>query len=212
MVIDILLLIVACLSLVYGWRKGAIVLFLQLVGIYLATLIATDHADSVGSMLTNDPGMSYLLGYVVIIVVVWIFVWMIAPLFRKVLFFDFLRKCDSLLGMLFSFVSTLVIVSVSLSLFSTANLGNIRAEKVLELGSSGLTPEQIKEYAEMIERKDESLRDYFEPKYIDFETLEESRLFYPLADFGADLCPGLEDVQYQMVEWALNMAAKYDRE
>ena len=64
----------------------------------------------------------------------------------------------------------------------------------------------------MIERKDESLRDYFEPKYVDFETLEESRLFYPLADFGADLCPGLEDVQYQMVEWALNMAAKYDRE
>ena len=212
MVIDIILLIIACVALFYGWCKGAIVLLLQLVGIYVATLLATDYADKVGSMLTDDTGMSYLLGYIIIIVVVWLFVWIIAPLFRKLLLFDFLIKFDSVLGVLFSIVATVVIISVSFSLFTTANLGSVRPEKVLELGSSGLTPEQIKEYADMIERKDESLRDYFEPKYIDFETLEESKFFYPLADFGAKICPGLEDVQYQMMEWALNMAAKYDRE
>ena len=212
MVIDILLLVVACVALIRGWRKGAIVQLLQLVGIYVAMLVAADHADKVGSLLTSDPGISYILGYVLIIVAGWLFVWIIAPLFRKLLFFEVLRKFDSLLGMFFSFAAALVIVSLLLSLFVTANLGSIRTEKVLELGSNGLTPEQIKEYAEMIERKDESLRDYFEPKYIDFETLEESEFFYPLADFGAQICPGLKDVERQMVEWSLNMAAKYDRE
>ena len=136
----------------------------------------------------------------------------VAPLLRKILLFDVLKGFDSLIGMLFSFASAVVIISVTLSLFETVNLGSVRTDKLLELGSSSLTSEQIEEYVAMIERKDESLRDYFEPKYVDFETLNESVLFYPLANFGAAICPGLQDVQHQMVEWTLNMAAKYDRE
>ena len=212
MVIDIILLIVACVALLYGWRKGAIVLLLQLVGVYVAILLAPDYAGDVGAMVTDDQGLAYLLGYAAIILGAWIFLWIIAPLFRKILFFDALRKFDSLLGMLFSFLATGVVVSVMLSLFVTANIGQIRAEKILELGGSGLSSEQIEEYAAMIERKDECVRDYFEPKYIDYKTLDESKFFYPLADFGAAICPTLRDVQQQMMEWTLNMAAKYDRE
>lgn len=212
MVIDIILIVLICLALFYGLRKGAIVLVLQLVAIYAATLVAADHADKVGSIFTDDPGLSYLLGYVLLILGVWLFIWIIAPLLRKILFFDALKRFDSLIGMLFSVASAVVIISVSLSLFETVNLGSIRADKLLELGSSGLTTEQIQEYTEMIERKDESLRDYFEPKYVDFETLEESIFFYPLAKFGAAICPSLQDVQHKMMEWTLNMAAKYDRE
>ena len=212
MVIDIVLLVVACLALLYGWRKGAIVLLLQLVGIYMAILLAPDYADRVGGLITDDQGLAYLLGYVVIILGAWIVLWIIAPLFRKILFFDALRKVDSLLGMLFSFLATGVIVSVLLSLFVTVNIGTMHPEAILELGSSGLTPEQIEEYADMIESKDESLRDYFEPRYIDYKTLEESKFFYPLADFGASICPSLKIVQQQIMEWTLNMAMEYGRE
>ena len=212
MVIDILLLIVVCVALIYGWRKGAIVLLLQLVGIYLAILLAPDYADNVGAMVTDDQGLAYLVGYVAIILGAWIFLWIVAPLFRKVLFFDALRKIDSLLGMLFSFFAAGVVVSVLLSLFVTANIGAIRPEKILELGSSGLTTDQVEEYADMIESKDYALRDYFEPKYIDYKTLDESKFFYPLADFGATICPTLKTAQQQMMEWTLNMAAKYDGE
>lgn len=212
MVIDIVLLVVACVALLYGWRKGAIVLLLQLVGIYVAILLAPDYAGRVGAVITDDQGLAYMLGYVAIIIGAWLVLWVIAPLFRKILFFDALRRVDSLLGMLFSFLATGVIVSVLLSLFVTVNIGAMRTEKVLELGSSALTPEQVEEYADMIERKDASLRDYFEPKYIDYKTLEESKFFYPLADFGASICPGLKQVQKQIVEWTLNMVAKYDRE
>lgn len=211
MVIDILLLIVACVALLYGWRKGAVVLLLQLVGIYVAILIAPDYADDVGAIITEDQGLAYLLGYAAIILGAWIVLWIIAPLFRKILFFDALRKVDSLLGMAFSFLATGVIVSVLLSLFVTANIGVIRTDKVLELGSSGLTTDQVEEYTDMIERKDKDLRDFFEPKYIDYETLDESKFFYPLANFGEEIFPSLKVVEQQMMEWTLNTVAKYDR-
>jgi hypothetical protein len=212
MVIDIVLLIVICVALIYGWRKGAIVQFLQLVGVYLAVLLAPDFADEVGAVFTEDAGLAYLIGYGVIILGAWIVLWIIAPLFRKMLFFDALRRIDSMLGMVLSFVATIIIVSVLFSLFVTANIGDIRSDKILELGTSGLTAAEIEEYAEMLESRDESLRDYFEPKYIDYKTLDESKFFNPLAEFGEDIFPGLEKAQREIMEWTLNMAAEYDRE
>ena len=212
MVIDIVLLIVICVALIYGWRKGAIVQFLQLVGVYLAVLLAPDFADEVGAVFTEDAGLAYLIGYGVIIIGAWIALWIVAPLFRKMLFFDALRRIDSMLGMVLSFVATIVITSVLFSLFVTANIGDIRSDKILELGTSGLTAAEIDEYAEMLESRDESLRDYFEPKYIDYKTLDESKFFNPLAEFGEDIFPGLEKAQREIMEWTLNMAAEYDRE
>jgi uncharacterized membrane protein required for colicin V production len=212
MVIDIVLLIVICVALIYGWRKGAIVQFLQLVGVYLAVLLAPDFADEVGAVFTEDAGLAYLIGYGVIIIGAWIALWIIAPLFRKMLFFDALRRIDSMLGMVLSFVATIVITSVLFSLFVTANIGDIRSDKILELGTSGLTAAEIEEYAEMLDSRDESLRDYFEPKYIDYKTLDESKFFNPLAEFGEDIFPGLEKAQREIMEWTLNMAAEYDRE
>ncbi|MBO5890234.1 MAG: CvpA family protein [Alistipes sp.] len=212
MVIDIVLLIVICVALLYGWRKGAIVQFLQLAGVYLAILLAPDYADEVGAIFTEDAGLAYLIGYGVIIIGAWIALWIVAPLFRKMLFFDALRRIDSMLGMVLSFVATIIIVSVLFSLFVTANIGDMRSDKILELGTSGLTAAEIDEYAEMLESRDESLRDYFEPKYIDYKTLDESKFFNPLAEFGKDIFPGLEEAQREIMEWTLNMAAKYDGE
>lgn len=212
MVIDIILLIVVCVALLYGWRKGAIVQFLQLAGIYLAILLAPDFADEVGAIFTQDTGLAYLIGYAVIIVGAWIVLWIIAPLFRKILFFDALRQVDSMLGMLLAFVATIIIVSVLFSLFVTANIGEIRSDKILELGTSGLTASEIDDYAEMLEKRDESLRDYFEPKYIDYRVLDESKFFNPLADFGTSIFPELKETQQKIMEWTLNMAEEYDRE
>lgn len=201
-----------CVALLYGWRKGAIVQLLQLAGIFLAILLAPDFADEVGAIFTEDTGLAYLLGYGAIIIGAWVVLWIIAPLFRKLLFFDALRSVDSMLGMLFSFIATIIIVSVLFSLFVTANIGEIRSDKILELGTSGLTASEIDEYVEMIESRDESLRDYFEPKYIDYELLDESKFFNPLANFGATIFPELKEAQMRIMEWTLNIAAEYDRE
>ena len=212
MVIDIILLIIALVALLYGWRKGAIVQLLQFAGIYLAILLAPDFADQVGAVFTEDAGLAYLLGYAAIIIGVWLFLWIIAPLFRKLLLFDALRSVDSMLGVIFSLVATTIVVSVLFSLFIPVNIGEIRSEKILELGTSGLTASEIEEYAQMLEAKDESLREYFEPKYIDYEVLDESKLFNPLAEFGTKIFPELKEAEQHIMEWTLNIAAEYDRE
>lgn len=210
MIIDIILIALALIALVVGWRKGFIVQLLQVVGLYVAILFAPDYADAIGKNLSTDPGLAYLIGFGIIILGVWIFVWIIAPLFRKLLLFDFLKKIDSLLGMALSVVAVALITAVLCSLFTTVNIGEMRAEKVLELGSQGLTPEMVEEYADMLENRDARVREYFEPKYIDYETLDESILFNELAKFGEEVFPELEEIEEEVLEWALTVKSEYE--
>lgn len=209
MVIDIILIVLAIMALIMGWRKGFIVQLLQLVGIYSVILFAPDFANEVGAIFTDDAGLAYLIGFGVIIIGAWLVIWVIAPLLRKLLLFDALIRLDSLLGMALALLTAIIITSVLCSLLVTANIGEMRADKVLELGSKGLKPEMIEEYAEMLENRDESVMEYFEPKYIDYETLDESKLFGPLAALGDFVCPGLEDIEEEVMQIATGFKGAY---
>lgn len=207
MIIDIIIAIVAIVALVMGWRRGFVVQLCQLVALYIAILIAPEFAGQIGASFSDDPGLAYIIGFVIIIVGTWLVVWIIAPLLRKILFWDFLRNVDSLLGAVLALVAMVVITSVGCSLFRTANIGEVRTDKLLELGAQNLSPEERAEYVEKIENKDISMREYFESRYIDYDTLNESRLFMPLASMGDTLCPGLDDFKEEMMEIAVNIAA-----
>lgn len=207
MIIDIIIAIVALVALVMGWRRGFVVQLCQLVALYIAILIAPEFAGQIGASFSDDPGLAYIIGFVIIIVGTWLVVWIIAPLLRKILFWDFLRNVDSLLGAALALVAMVVITSVGCSLFRTANIGEVRTDKLLELGAQNLSPEERAEYVEKIENKDISMREYFESRYIDYDTLNESRLFMPLASMGDTLCPGLDDFKEEMMEIAVNIAA-----
>lgn len=208
MIVDIIIVVAAVIALVLGWRKGFIVQLCQLIGLYIAILLAPEFAEEIGAMVSQDPGVAYLAGFGIIIVAVWLLVWIIAPIFRKILLWDFLRKIDSLLGLALSAVAFIIITSVGCSLFSTANIGDLRPEKLLELGAQGLSEDQIEEYVERLNSKDSTMRDCFEPRYVDFETLDQSALFYPLAALGDELCPELEEFKEDMVEWAISIASR----
>lgn len=207
MIIDIIIAIVALVALVMGWRRGFVVQLCQLVALYIAILIAPEFAGQIGASFSDDPGLAYIIGFVIIIVGTWLVVWIIAPLLRKILFWDFLRNVDSLLGAVLALVAMVVITSVGCSLFRTANIGEVRTDKLLELGAQNLSPEERAEYVEKIENKDISMREYFESRYIDYDTLNESRLFMPLASMGDTLCPGLDDFKEEMMEIAVNIVA-----
>lgn len=207
MIIDIIIAIVAIVALVMGWRRGFVVQLCQLVALYIAILIAPEFAGQIGASFSDDPGLAYIIGFVIIIVGTWLVVWIIAPLLRKILFWDFLRNVDSLLGAVLALVAMVVITSVGCSLFRTANIGEVRTDKLLELGAQNLSPKERAEYVEKIENKDISMREYFESRYIDYDTLNESRLFMPLASMGDTLCPGLDDFKEEMMEIAVNIAA-----
>lgn len=210
MVIDIIIVALAIIALVIGWRKGFIVQLLQLAGLYAALLLAPDFADSIGEHFSEDPALAYIIGFGIIILGVWIFVWIIAPIFRKILFFEALKQLDSVLGMALAFVATGLVTAVLCSLFTTANIGEMRAEKVLELGAAGLTPDMVEEYAEMLESKDARVREYFEPKYVDYEILDDSILFNKMASFGEAICPELKDIEEDVLEWAITVKSNYE--
>ena len=99
MIIDIILLVVAIFALVMGWRRGFVVQLCQLIGLYFAILIAPEFAGTVGANFSNDPGVAYIIGFAIIILCAWLLIWIVAPLLRKILFWEILRKIDSILGL-----------------------------------------------------------------------------------------------------------------
>lgn len=205
MIIDIAILVAFIVALVLGWKRGFIAQLCMLVGLYIAILLAPVFADSVGHIFTAEPGLAYFTGFAAIIIFVWLLIWIIGPLLRKMLIFKALKKTDSMLGMFLAVLTTFIISSVLCSLFATINIGDLRADKVLELGAEGLTEEQIEEYAEMFEERDISVREYFEPNYVDYAILDESLLFNGFAAVGDVLCPGLNNVEEEIMEWAISM-------
>ena len=208
MIIDILFAVLAILSLILGWRKGFVVQLIQLIVLYAAILLAPEFADSVGEIFTNDRSLTYLIGFVAIILVSWVVIRIIAPLFRKILLFGLLKKFDSLFGMVLSFFTMVIIVSVICSLFVTANIGQMRADKVMELGAQGIDADTMEEYVEMFEDKDLRVRDFFEPNYVSYEVLDDSLLFNHLVDIGDVVCPELEDIQEEILELAVGVKSK----
>lgn len=208
MIIDILFAVLAILSLILGWRKGFVVQLIQLIVLYAAILLAPEFADSVGEIFTNDRSLTYLIGFVAIILVSWVVIRIIAPLFRKILLFGLLKKFDSLFGMVLSFFTMVIIVSVICSLFVTVNIGQMRADKVMELGAQGIDADTMEEYVEMFEDKDLRVRDFFEPNYVSYEVLDDSLLFDHLVDIGDVICPKLEDIQEEILELAVGVKSK----
>jgi hypothetical protein len=208
MIIDILFAVLAILSLILGWRKGFVVQLIQLIVLYAAILLAPEFADSVGEIFTDDRSLTYLIGFVAIILVSWVVIRIIAPLFRKILLFGLLKKFDSLFGMVLSFFTMVIIVSVIYSLFVTVNIGQMRADKVMELGAQGIDADTMEEYVEMFEDKDLRVRDFFEPNYVSYEVLDDSLLFNHLVDIGDVICPKLEDIQEEILELAVGVKSK----
>lgn len=208
MIIDILFAVLAILSLILGWRKGFVVQLIQLIVLYAAILLAPEFADSVGEIFTDDRSLTYLIGFVAIILVSWVIIRIIAPLFRKILLFGLLKKFDSLFGMVLSFFTMVIIVSVICSLFVTVNIGQMRADKVMELGAQGIDADTMEEYVEMFEDKDLRVRDFFEPNYVSYEVLDDSLLFNHLVDIGDVICPKLEDIQEEILELAVGVKSK----
>ena len=208
MIIDILFAVLAILSLILGWRKGFVVQLIQLIALYAAILLAPEFADSVGEIFTDDRSLTYLIGFVAIILVSWVVIRIIAPLFRKILLFGLFKQFDSLFGMVLSFFTMVIIVSVVCSLFVTVNIGQMRADKVMELGAQGIDADTMEEYVEMFEDKDLRVRDFFEPNYVSYEVLDDSLLFNHLVDIGDVICPKLEDIQEEILELAVGVKSK----
>jgi hypothetical protein len=129
-------------------------------------------------------------------------VWIVAPLLRYIIVWQPIRPIDALLGGVLNVATMVVITAVLFSVFDQINLGKeIRQDKFVELMQEYKgNEEQLKLRIAALgtDDNDKSMREYLNHRYISYETLKESRTFFPFAEAGTRLVPTLKDVDKQI--------------
>ena len=196
--IDILVIIAMLLAIYIGYRRGFIVSLIHLVGIYLATLLAPAIAEPIGSMFMGDNKyLAFIAGFFLVIAAAIFILWFAAPILGKfIMFLNPFKRFDKILGGVLNLCVMLVVTSGLFATFDYANISNqpdikkisAYAEQRVSSGE-GITTEDIKAFAN---GDIEMMRKIFKPRFVEYETLDSSTFFNPLASFGRAIAPSLD--------------------
>ena len=204
--IDIIVLISLVWALILGIKRGFVAQLCHLVGLYLAILIAPTFATQVGSLFMDDPGKAYLAGFILIVAAALIIIWIVAPLIKAIVVWKPVKGIDALLGALLNVATTIIVISALFSIFDRINLSpNIKQEKLFEMVENhGEGDGDIRERILALSQADidGEMREYFEHRYISYETLDKSISFFPLAKFGACAIPTIKHIDSKIREEA----------
>ncbi|MBO7199001.1 MAG: CvpA family protein [Alistipes sp.] len=195
MIIDIIIVVVLLLAIVLGARQGLITQICYLIALIATIHIAPNVATQIGELITDNEASAYAVGFGVMLLGAAILVWLIAPILKRLLFWEFLRKINSLLGAVVALATTALLLSLLSTTINTANLGEIDRDKMGKLIYNCETEEELEEEFNKILNKDVSMRDYFEPRFISYETLDASRLFSKLVWVGDNIYPNIDSVR-----------------
>ncbi len=196
--LDIIIIIAAILSFYVGYRRGFIVQLISLVALYVAILLAPSIAEPIGSIFmgSDAQGIAFVAGFFLVVAISMMVVWFVAPLIGKLIFWNPFKKFDALAGGLLNLVVNFIIASSLFAAFDYANIGepNIDAinEKIIEDISMADKMESL------ADGDIESLRTYFKPRYVEYETLESSAFFDPMASFGRFITPSMDGFNESM--------------
>lgn len=209
MIIDILVIICAIWALVIGLRRGFLVQLCHFIGLYLAVLLAPKYALEVGMIIFDEPSKAYITGFALIVICAILLVWIIAPLLRYVAIWKPIRPLDALLGGALNLATMIIVSSALFSVFDRMNLGEeIRQEKLLELMKEYEgREEELKDRIANLDNKAtrDSMREYLNHRYIDYDTLCESRCFYPMSELGARLVPTIQNLDKEIKSYCEDM-------
>ena len=192
--IDIFVIIALVWALVLGIKRGFVAQLCHLIGLYIALLIAPSFASQVGSLFMDDPGKAYLAGIILIVAAALVIIWIVAPLVKAIVVWKPVKGVDALLGALLNITATTLVIAALFSIFDRINLSsNIKQEALIEIVENH-TEGDIKAKILALSNADidSEMRHYFEHKYVDYETLDSSVCFYPLAKVGTAIIPTIK--------------------
>lgn len=193
--IDIAVIICVIWAFILGLKRGLVVQLCHLIGLYMAMLIAPRFASDIGSLIMDDPGKAYLAGFVLIVATALILIWIIAPIIKAIIIWKPLKGVDAVLGGALNIATAVIVIAALFSIFDRINLSpNVKQEKLVEMvenNKEGDIKEKIMSLSEA--DIDGEMRQYFEHKYISYETLEKSKTFFPLAKIGTQLIPTIKN-------------------
>lgn len=202
--IDVVVIIALVWAFILGIKRGLVVQLCHLVGLYMAMLIAPRFASDVGSLFMNDPGKAYLAGFVIIVAAALILIWVIAPIIKAVVVWKPIKGIDTVMGGVLNIATSLIVIAALFSIFDRINLSpNIKQDKLFEMVQSH-DEGDIKEKILALSQADidGEMREYFEHKYISYETLDKSISFFPLAKFGTRAIPTIKHFDSKIREEA----------
>ncbi len=194
--IDVIVVISVVWAFVLGLKRGLIVQLCHLIGIYVAILIAPNLAEPVGSLFMDDVGKAYLAGFFIIVAVMMLLVWIVAPMLRKVVIWTPVKALDSVLGGVLNVATVILVLAALFSVFDRVNISEEpRWEKIEELIMDGnASREELRDKILSLENGRGEMREYFKPRLVEYETLDKSVTFNPLAHFGDAVCPALATI------------------
>ena len=194
--IDVIVIIALVWAFILGIKRGLVVQLCHLIGLYMAMLIAPRFASEVGSLFMDDPGKAYLAGFIVIVAVALLLVWVIAPIVKAVVVWKPIKGVDTVMGGVLNIATSLIVIAALFSIFDRINLSpNIKQEKLFEMVENhGEGDGDLRERVLALSQADidDEMREYFEHKFISYETLERSISFFPLAKFGTRIIPTIK--------------------
>ena len=191
MIIDIVIVAFLLISIILGLRQGILTQMCYLLAVVAVAMLAPGIAAPIGLIFTDNEVTAHAIGFGIMLLGAVILIWLIAPLLKKLLFWDALRTINALLGAAIAFATTTLLLSMLCTTINTANLGEIDRERVGELIKACDNEEELEGKFNMMLDKDVSMRDYYQSQYIDYKTLDESRLFYKLVELGDYVYPHL---------------------
>lgn len=202
--IDIIVIIAAIMAFYTGYRRGFIVQLISLVGLYIAVLLAPTIAKPIGSIFISNEYMAYVAGFFLVLAVALFIMWFAAPLIGKLIFWNPFERLDALMGGLLNLVVMIIVTSALFAAFDYANISSKPKmesinEYVVENVGSGDIEAKVKALAD---GDIETMRKFFEPRFVEYETLESSALFDPLAGFGRFIAPSMDGFNETMREEA----------
>ncbi|MFR9504361.1 MAG: CvpA family protein [Rikenellaceae bacterium] len=120
-IIDIIIIACLVISLILGFKDGAIRQLGTLIGIVVAIFLAKTFGGTVSEVLGIKGDYALIWGYAIVLLVTLIGVGLIATLLRKIFSAVGLGALDRVAGAALSLLKTLIILTLVLSLFNFIN-------------------------------------------------------------------------------------------
>lgn len=119
--LDIVIVLLMLLAIWQGWRQGVVTQILGLAAIALGVFLAWRYCGEIGELLGLEDVAARVVGFIVVLVVVIIGIWLIGRLTRGLFKIVGLGVFDSLLGVLFSILKMIVFTGLFMMLFEAAD-------------------------------------------------------------------------------------------
>ena len=217
MIVDIIIIVALLFAIILGVRQGLITQICTLIAVITTACIAPTIAAPIGLIFFDkeNPMLGFTVGFIIMILGAVLLVWLIAPLLKKLVIGKTLGRINTLAGACVALVCMTLLLSVGSTMFNTANIGepnDVKISALIEEYRHNNSDEELQEGIDNMSKilcRDASMREYFNPRFVEYEVLDESLLFDYLVWIGDNIYPDIHNLRKEATESLKENAEQY---